>query len=207
MNTMPLGKQVAFMFLLCALAIAFIVIVVFTVATQGKTGPSTAGDPIAQETDYSVHTFSYAYYRRANGITPWFPAVLSAAACAAGILELVRVVRKRSHRALFGVVVLAAGCFFLYLSGSCLLHGGIRILTEKEADAAAETGVIEQVDERSLPAIPTYRLPGKTTAGYTLTIDGETYRVMDAGDLKPGDRVRLTYLPKSRFVLSIQRQR
>ena len=205
----PLGKQCPPWFPWFLMGAFFLAIGITAVSlfTKGGAAPSAAEKPLAQETVYSFRTFSFAYYRRANGITPWFPAVLSVAACAAGILELVRVARKRSRRILFSVVVLAAGCFFLYLSGSCLLHGGIRILTEKEADAAARTGVIEQVDERSLPAIPTYRLSGKTTAGYTLTIDGETYRVMDAGDLKPGDRVRVTYLPKSRFVLSIQRQR
>lgn len=205
----PFGKQGPSWFPWFIMGI-FLLVIGITAAslfTKGGAAPSVAEKPPAQETAYSVRTFSYAYYRRANGITPWVPAALAVAACAAGILELVKITRGRSDRILFSVVVLTAGCFFLYLSGSCLLHGGISILTEKESDAVVQTGVIEQVDEGSLPAIPTYRLSGKTTAGYSLTIDGEAYRVMDAGDLKPGDRVQLTYLPKSRFVLSIQRQR
>ena len=73
-------------------------------------------------------------------------------------------------------------------------------------DAEVITGTIESVCEPS-KRVPTYKgdVPqtGKTVHGADIVIDGKEYLSGSCVGFKEGDCVSITYLPRSRFILSI----
>ncbi len=85
-----------------------------------------------------------------------------------------------------------------------LQNGGIYLLEEKEDDVISKTGIIENIVEPSemFPQFKGYH-DGKYKYGADITIGGEVYLAIDSGDFEVGDRVTITYLPKSKVILSI----
>lgn len=82
-----------------------------------------------------------------------------------------------------------------------LKNGGIYLLEEKENDAIIETGIIESITEPS-KLHPNFKSTRKN-GGADIIINGEIYLAVDSGDFDVGDRVTITYLPKSKVILSI----
>ena len=79
-------------------------------------------------------------------------------------------------------------------------NGGIYLINEKEDDAITQTYIIDEISEPS-ELYPYFKHNHKF--GADITMDGEIYFAVEAGDFKPGDTVTVTYLPKSKVILSI----
>ena len=92
-----------------------------------------------------------------------------------------------------------------------LRHGGIYLYREIEADAVQMQGYITEIDELgiySFPIIecdyyenPKYGDPN----GYEFTINGILCTAPTNGSLKVGDYVEVEYLPKSGYILYIDK--
>jgi len=102
-------------------------------------------------------------------------------------------------------VIVVSACLFVPCCVS-LANGGIYLLRERENDAEVITGTIESVCEPS-KRVPTYKgdvqQTDKTVHGADIVIDGKEYLSGSCVGFKEGDCVSITYLPRSRFILSI----
>lgn len=94
---------------------------------------------------------------------------------------------------------------FVFPSIMSLSNGGIYMLVEKEEDAIVLEGEIETI------VYPSKRVPNhkyayteeSSNSGMDITINGETYFMPHILGFKEGDEVIISYLPKSKFILSI----
>ena len=116
-----------------------------------------------------------------------------------------RISAKSSVILLISIVVFG---FLIGLNGSRLLHGGLYLLREKEQDAAICTGVITQIRELNRFEFPELasnsdNMIETTINGVAFEIDDVTYVAIYKGSFEIGDRVEVTYLPKSHYVLSM----
>lgn len=79
--------------------------------------------------------------------------------------------------------------------------GGIYLLSETPDDAISKNGVIQYI---TTPSARAFHFKGTNVNGAAdITINGETYLIEEVGDFKIGDTVTITYLPKSKVILSI----
>ena len=104
----------------------------------------------------------------------------------------------------FLVAILIFG-FLIGLNGSRIAHGGMYLINEREQDAMTCVGEITQIRAMNRFEFPELSSEGNTTNGVELTVNGMKYTVILKGSFEVGDTVRITYLPRSRYVLSISR--
>ena len=79
--------------------------------------------------------------------------------------------------------------------------GGIYLLSETPDDAVVETGVIQYI---VTPSARAFHFKGTNVNGAAdITINGEIYLIEEVGNFGVGDTVTITYLPKSKVILSI----
>ena len=92
-----------------------------------------------------------------------------------------------------------------------LSHGGIYLLREKESDAVEMKGEITEItglNDYSLPIIECdyyENMKYGDPNGYEFTINGIQCTAPVKGSLKLGDYVSVTYLPKSGYILYIDK--
>ena len=108
---------------------------------------------------------------------------------------------------IFGLVF---GSFTFCMHGGCLINGGIYLIYEKEVDAIEIQGEILGIDELSefsFPRTLSREYGYGEATGVQITINDSQCSapgiVVSTLDLKVGDYVKVTYLPKSGYVLSI----
>ena len=100
---------------------------------------------------------------------------------------------------------------FLGIATGQLSHGGIYLLEEKETDAVKMQGYISEIKEFSDFSIPIIEcdyyenMKYGDPNGYEFTINGIQCTAPVKGLLKSGDYVSVTYLPKSRYILYIDK--
>lgn len=75
---------------------------------------------------------------------------------------------------------------------STLNSGGVYLFVENEASSVEASGEIERIER-----------VGKHE--YQIEVSNTVYTVIEIGEFSEGDHVILEYLPKSRYVLSIQK--
>ena len=157
--------------------------------------------------------FEYSDYLRNNTIVPiCILAFLSFIAILLTIDICIKVKKNQATKnEVIKYLVLCFG-FCLMLAPTnirTLSNGGILLLNENENDATTYTGVIEKIYEPSElyhDFKSTYHFEDGTSIrqfGADITIDGKMYFAVCAGDFKVGDTVTITYLPKSKVILSI----
>ena len=112
--------------------------------------------------------------------------------------------------------------FFLFIAGAFiridgdggrLLNGGLYLLREKAAEAVTYEGIIEGIslyEQTQFPNISSqyreYRDEnGENGYGYEIVVDKRTLKAPQIGTLNVGDRVSVTCLPKSGYILSIEK--
>ena len=86
-----------------------------------------------------------------------------------------------------------------------LVNGGIYLLTEKQDDAIQITGVVEATKTLDGYKGFKYTIDKKTYFGAFVTVNGTKYHLMHCGDLQVGDSVTAVVLPKSKFILQINK--
>lgn len=153
--------------------------------------------------------FDYDVYLRNICSVPIFDIGWSLFAFLVGIVVFVcLIILKKKKEICIALVALLLSIIFLPFNNRNdiinLQNGGIYLIEEKEDDAISKTGIIENIVEPSerFPQFKGY-YEGKYKYGADITISGEVYLAIDSGNFELGDRVTITYLPKSRVILSI----
>lgn len=105
------------------------------------------------------------------------------------------------------IMVLAIFSFFICLDGGRLINGGIYLISEKESDALSTIGTIDNIELMTRYEFGELNSEYKVNEhnGVCFTIDGIQYRAIAMGTLEIGDKVEVTYLPKSSYILKIHR--
>lgn len=78
---------------------------------------------------------------------------------------------------------------------------------EKETDIIEVSGVIEDTIEIDALTGCKYGTENNHGRGEALIVNGKKYYLTTYGDLKVGDKVILKVLPRSRFVIEIQKDK
>lgn len=114
-----------------------------------------------------------------------------------------------SYRKLVHIVLaLLVCCFFFILNIGRLFHGGFYLVAEREHDAVKMQGTISDINDLnrfSFPELKNVYKDGQTN-GAQLIINGITCIAISSGDLEVGDFVTVTYLPRSKYILSIEKE-
>lgn len=114
--------------------------------------------------------------------------------------------REISSRDVAGFLLAVLVCgFFLCMNVGRLLHGGIHLIYERESDAVEFQGNILEINELgrySFPELESEYGHGDKN-GIQILIDGVECTAIARGELAVGDNVTISYLPRSRYVLSI----
>ena len=123
---------------------------------------------------------------------------------------------KRTLRTFPGIRLLILIAVLSTIDHTCMLigqlsHGGIYLLREKESDAVEMKGEITEItglNDYSLPIIECdyyENMKYGDPNGYEFTINGIQCTAPVKGSLKLGDYVSVTYLPKSGYILYIDK--
>lgn len=102
---------------------------------------------------------------------------------------------KYSLCVLITIVCIVPNCEYL-------TNGGAYLLVENETNATTGKGVIEGIREPSV-RFPEFKSHHKY--GADITINGQIFFVITAGDIQEGDVVEILYLPRSGFILEINK--
>lgn len=87
-------------------------------------------------------------------------------------------------------IIIIVGLAWVSISG--LTSGAALLFTENEASALEASGILSDIEK-----------VGKYE--YRITVADTVYTIIDIGDYQEGDTVSITYLPNSRYVLSLQK--
>lgn len=114
-----------------------------------------------------------------------------------------------SYRKLVHIVLALLVCgFFFLLNIGRLFHGGFYLVAERENDAVIMQGAISDINDLnrfSFPELKNVYRDGQPN-GAQLVINGITCIAISSGDLEVGDFVTVTYLPRSKYILSIEKE-
>lgn len=154
--------------------------------------------------------FSYDIYHRIDFVVPLIGAIFSSTLLAVNIVSQFREIKHgkvTTETLLLMFVTIAIGVFLVVSNIKVLVQGGIYLCTEKESDAIVAHVVIDSIDQYG--ALDNHKYGGidsdDSAFGVKITAGGDYYNAVSSGDLKPGDAVLITYLPKSRVVLRIDK--
>lgn len=92
-----------------------------------------------------------------------------------------------------------------------LRHGGVYLIDEQETQAVREKGTVLKIEELSVYSLPRIEcdyyenLKYGDPTGYELNINDVQCTAPAKGDLKVGDYVEVEYLPKSGYILYIDK--
>lgn len=99
--------------------------------------------------------------------------------------------------------ILFVGVFalFSFVNIGRLAYGGIYLITERATDSIVIEGEIEKVEEVSNFIFPII----ESGIGTRFTVNGEKCTAIVQGEFEVGDYVVVNYLPKSGYILSIEK--
>ena len=154
-------------------------------------------------------TYDYNVYYRQDCIVPLLLVIFVGVIMTKNVVSLLKkctnmntwmVIKQNTPQTIF-IVVFA---FLIVVNSIHLLRGGIYLLFEKPSQAVQIVGTVEDTIEIDALTASKYDVDQNHGRGEALVIDGEKYYLTTYGDLKVGDNVVLTVLPRSRFVLQIE---
>ncbi len=148
-------------------------------------------------------SFDFNYYLNGGLINPIIIGTLISFFLLNSVISVCKTIRftsfeKSSLLKEFAIVI----GFLLLLSINIvrLSNGGFWLLFENESDSITTQGEISSIEE-----ISTIRFPNINGYGKEITIDGEQYISMHFDEFEIGDYVTIRYLPRSKYVLSIDK--
>lgn len=110
-------------------------------------------------------------------------------------------IKKNVKQSIFLIVCL----LLITINSINLFRGGFFLLVEKENDAVKISGVIEETIEIDALTGSKYGTKNNHGRGECVVINGEKYYLTTYGNLKAGDKITAKVLPKSHFVLEIEK--
>lgn len=154
--------------------------------------------------------FSYDVYHRVDFVVPLIGAIASSALLVTAIVSQFREIMHGKitfETLMFIFAAIAVGGFLMVPDIRVLVQGGIYLCVEKESDAITAHVVIDSIDQYD--AYDNHKYGGSdgtgSAFGVKITSGNNYYNAITSGNLKPGDAVIITYLPKSRVVLRIDK--
>jgi len=162
-------------------------------------------------------TFSYSDYHFHCMVIPLITLFLTGAIFAGGAYKAVKDIARKGatvEKVLTLLMCLLIGGFFIRLDGGRLLNGGLYMLQEKPADAISHRGVIEKIvpcDQCHFPNISKYHkeysnVNNTSIYGYEIAVDNMDFKAPEIGTLTQGDAVVICFLPKSGYILSVEKE-
>ena len=104
-----------------------------------------------------------------------------------------------------GVIAILFSLLLIIINVNILRNGGFYLSMEKEWEAKQTGGIIEDVKEVSLVNKGYPDNDNHYSRGTVVIVEGQRFYMMTSGNLKIGDRVIVKYLPKSKYVLEIEK--
>jgi len=104
-----------------------------------------------------------------------------------------------------GIIAILFSLLLIISNINILKNGGFYLSIEKEWEAERVEGVIENTEKASLVNKGYPDSEGHYSLGEFMIIKGQRFYLMTSGNLKVGDSVIVTYLPKSKYVLEIEK--
>ena len=122
------------------------------------------------------------------------------------LLSINSEITTRVKRMIVNGVFLLVMLFLLVVHLIPLCRGGIFLLFEKETSKTTVSGIIDKIDEIDGFTGAHYLIDGKNRNGDVISINNNRYWIVTHGEYGAGDMVTLEVLPKSRYVISIQKR-
>jgi len=104
-----------------------------------------------------------------------------------------------------GMVLIILSLVIIFSSVHILRNGSVFLPLEKELEAECVGGVIEKTEEMSFLKRGYPDIENNSGLGESLIINDKRYYVMTYGNYRIGDKVRVFFLPKSKYVLKIEK--
>ena len=160
-------------------------------------------------------SFDYNVYFRSDCFVPLLSAICSSILCLFALVLFSSFIRdiyyyknviKRVSQCIFLVILIITMLNVTRTEIKRLSIGGIYLLAEKKEDTESISGIIEKMDETDIfIRRKYYNVENNAGKGEFIFVNGNRYYLMTYGDLKIGDCVVMQVLPKSRFVLEINK--
>ncbi len=144
----------------------------------------------------------YSLYRKNNLVIPAIGIISLMLFTAVNVCLLFKNLHtpKSIHYYIFSIIV----AIIAMIAVSVLLPRGLKLITENESDAVVTEGEITNI-EWALDS-PKYYIGGKHCRAVLICIGDEKYYMVDTHELSVGDKVQLTYLKNSRFVIEYDKE-
>ena len=152
--------------------------------------------------DYNLYK-TYCYESQIFGVLVFSFGIILA------IISLVQALRKNKNlkKAFISGFFILGYALIVCINIGQLLHGGVYLRDEKETDAIEMQGEISDIiglSEFSFPVVKGNYLHEEKN-GYEFTVNGVKCQAVLKGTLEVGDYVSVTYLPKSGYILYIDK--
>lgn len=137
--------------------------------------------------------YEYASYYRIYFMFPLVVLTAVVVVAAVTAIQMYRAIRKARFTKKDFVKMLPLACVWIWFAIICistLASGGVWLCTEEASDAVSSVGIVSDIEK-----IGKYEVH--------ICINGDKYIVLDEGDFAEGDQVEFTFLPRSRFILTI----
>lgn len=155
-------------------------------------------------------TFDYDVYYRQDCLVPLFLVAFCSVLMTSVVISLINkgagmkfltLIKMNMPRVVFVMIFV----FLLVVNSIHLFRGGIYLLFEKQEAAVQISGTVQEICEIDAFTGSKYDVQQNFGRGECLIIDGQKYYVMACENITVGDVLVITVLPKSHFVLEIQK--
>lgn len=154
--------------------------------------------------------FRYNYYRKTLLIVPLFVIILILVML---FILSISIFNGNNFTNLYLSKIIILLCLSISLSEFFIdsighLKYGIFLLVQKPINSLKTTGEIEKIKELKNPFVHNYKYARRdyeteNSNAHLITISGKKYYFMIKGELKVGNKVEISYLPKSTIVLEV----
>ena len=150
--------------------------------------------------------YDYNVYFRQNCIVPLCLAVFSLILCIISFVSFFKGrVTQPNKKYIAFIAFISTSLFLMIINLFPLFRGGIYLLYEKETDQIQVSGKIEDMIEIDFLTGAKYRTENNNGNGEIIVVNSKKYYLTTYGDFDVGDYVILHVLPRSRFVLKLER--
>lgn len=165
-------------------------------------------------------TYDYNVYFRQNCVVPIFFALFSLVLFIGSLAMIIKdrganpilktffkkIEASQLTKAISSIIFLLIPLFLIIVNLFPLFRGGIYLLYEKEKDQIQISGTIENTIEIDSYTGAFYDAENNHGYGEIIIVNGEKYYLTTYGDFGVGDDVILNVLPRSGFVLKMERE-
>ena len=152
--------------------------------------------------------FEFEQYYRNHFLVPMILSIILLSVLILIILiSISRMIQWRAKRKINieelvkSIIGIAVFAFLLSKTSASLLRGGWHLWSETENDAVYTCGIVESIRNDDL--MPKYTVDGERCYGAIIVLNNEEYYLMSSSGVDASSLIEITYLPQSRYVLSI----